>query len=293
MTETEPALHDEPNRFREAILHTASETRFGERLIEKDYYCSMILREFFASDAPAIVFKGGTALSKIHAGFYRLSEDLDFAISLEADASRGQRRTAITPLKDFLPQVTQIRAPWAKIDQGLQAYNENRHYAAALSYQSCLRDARESIKIEIGLREPLVDEPVRLGARTLLLDNLTLKPVVPPFEVSTLSLRECYAEKVRAALCRREPAIRDLYDLDYAERHRLVEFSDRQFVALVRNKLIVQPDSPPDISTARVDNFRRQIKPGLEPVLRPEDFDFFDLDRSWDLLKRLHRSANP
>ena len=38
-----------------------------------------------------LTFKGGTSLNKIHAGFYRLSEDLDFSISMPVDSARSDR----------------------------------------------------------------------------------------------------------------------------------------------------------------------------------------------------------
>jgi len=68
--------------FREAIRFTSAETAFSTRLIEKDYFCTLMLSYF--STSAEMVFKGGTCLAKVHAGFYRLSEDLDFAISMPA-----------------------------------------------------------------------------------------------------------------------------------------------------------------------------------------------------------------
>jgi len=73
-------LHEDVALFREAVRFTAAETRFAPRLIEKDYLCSVILRHLVPA-APALVFRGGTCLAKVHLGFYRLSEDLDFLVS--------------------------------------------------------------------------------------------------------------------------------------------------------------------------------------------------------------------
>ena len=67
-----------PEELREAIRFTAEETGFAPRLIEKDYFCSVILEALAAADVP-LVFKGGTCLAKVHSGFFRLSEDLDFS----------------------------------------------------------------------------------------------------------------------------------------------------------------------------------------------------------------------
>ena len=52
----------------------------------------------------------------------------------------------------------------------------------------------------------------------MLTDPLHSRPVLEPIFVSVLSFRETYAEKFRAAITRRDPAIRDYYDIDYAVR---------------------------------------------------------------------------
>jgi predicted nucleotidyltransferase component of viral defense system len=81
--------HENQGRFRDALTRTASETGFSERLIEKDYFCSLLLKDLGVLFGQGLVFKGGTCLSKVHADFFRLSEDLDFGISVKPDASRG------------------------------------------------------------------------------------------------------------------------------------------------------------------------------------------------------------
>ena len=68
---------EDPELLREAIGFTAATTGFQPALVEKDYFASVVL-EWLASRRPELVFKGGTALSKVHSGFFRLSEDLDF-----------------------------------------------------------------------------------------------------------------------------------------------------------------------------------------------------------------------
>ena len=72
--------------LREAVSYTAAETGFSARLIEKDYFCSVAL-EYLARECGNLTFKGGTCLSKIHGGFYRLSEDLDFSIPTVLDST--------------------------------------------------------------------------------------------------------------------------------------------------------------------------------------------------------------
>jgi predicted nucleotidyltransferase component of viral defense system len=87
------ALHEDVALFREALRFTAAETGFISRLIEKDYFCTLVLQYLCESDT-ALVFKGGTCLAKVHAGFYRLSEDLDFSISMSTESARSARSRA-------------------------------------------------------------------------------------------------------------------------------------------------------------------------------------------------------
>jgi len=92
-------LHQDTVLFREAIRYTAAITGFGARLIEKDYYCSLILFALAANTDIPLVFKGGTCLAKVHAGFYRMSEDIDYLIPVEFGSKRVTRRELITSAK--------------------------------------------------------------------------------------------------------------------------------------------------------------------------------------------------
>ena len=100
--------HDaDPDIFREALAHSEAATGFTATLIEKDYYCSLILQYLFGSDT-SLIFKGGTSLSKIHADFYRLSEDLDFVIPVHWNTSRRHRRNEIEPIKLRVNEISNV-----------------------------------------------------------------------------------------------------------------------------------------------------------------------------------------
>ena len=62
-------LHESPDEFRQALSFTEAQSGFAQRLIEKDYYCSLLLADFEPLFAGGLVFKGGTSLSKVHADF--------------------------------------------------------------------------------------------------------------------------------------------------------------------------------------------------------------------------------
>ncbi len=285
------AYHEDPGQFRDALMLTASETGFSQRLIEKDYYCSVLLNDLTALYGQGLVFKGGTCLSKVHAGFFRLSEDLDFAVSVKPDAARGERRRLAEPFKAYLAGVA-ARLPIFSEAVALTGQNVNKQYNGQFAYRSAVTRDLESIKIEISLREEFLLPCTELPARTILIDPLTRSPAVAPVAVRAISLREAYAEKTRAALTRRDPAIRDFFDLDNAIRKGLIQHGAPAFLGLVAHKLAVT-DDPVDLSTTRLDVLTRQIETQLKPVLRTADYEEFVLDRMVAFLHEIASACRP
>jgi len=150
-----------------------------------------------------------------------------------------------------------------------------------LGYSSLLGPKEETVKIEVGLREPLLTPSLQAEVRTLLLDPVSELPLVPLLSVECLSWQEAMAEKLRAALSRRDVAIRDFYDIDHAV-HRLGSHVLRPgFVELVRKKLAVPGNESIDVSVGRLNNLRLQVDPELRPVLRARDFAEFNLERAF------------
>jgi len=122
---------DDPALLGEAIRFTAAETGFIPRLIEKDYFCSVLL-EYLSANNSELTFKGGTCLSKIYAESYRLSEDLDFSISIPTEASRTERSRIIAPLKGVIDGVP-TSLPVFRVEQVLTGSNASRQYNAEIA----------------------------------------------------------------------------------------------------------------------------------------------------------------
>ena len=85
-----PGAQKNPDRIR-------SESSSASCRWEKDMFCSVALAVLGQDLPEQIVFKGGTCLSKIYTDFYRLSEDLDFAVPISIDSKKSQRRALIQP----------------------------------------------------------------------------------------------------------------------------------------------------------------------------------------------------
>ncbi len=277
--------HEDQALFLAALGFTAQMTTFTPRLVEKDYYCSVLL-EYLTRGSPTLVFKGGTCLAKIHADFYRLSEDLDFVISMAVDSSRDDRSKRVKDLKDIVKALPE-RLPGFRfhIVESLTGANHSTQYNAIIGYPSMISKKEETIKVEVGLREPLFLPQETGMAKTLLLNPGTAKPLCEPFALHCISQGEAFAEKFRAALSRREAAVRDFFDIDFAVRHLGLQPQDGGLVELVRRKLAIPGNEPVDVSSDRLAQLRQQLDRELKTVLRERDFREFDLERAFKIVK--------
>jgi predicted nucleotidyltransferase component of viral defense system len=293
MSKAEPPVinaHEDAVLFREAVQFTAAESGFVPRLIEKDYFCTVLLAYLSESAGDGLVFKGGTCLTKVHSELYRLSEDLDYTIAVPVDAARPERRERAQVVKaalDRLPRalpVFQVIDPW-------RGANNSKQYLAAIGYDSLLGQQRESIKIEVSLREPLLAPVIDGPAHTILRNPLTNRPMLAPVSVRSIDKIEAMAEKFRAALSRREPAIRDFFDIDYAVRKGGVQLNNAGFIDQVGQKLAIPGNDPVDVSERRLETLRRQVEPELKPVLRDRDFGEFELERAFEIGVRMAKAV--
>jgi len=271
--------HEDPEAFRDLLTLTAARTGFLVRLVEKDYFCSVLL-QYLAASCPGMVFKGGTCLAKVHAEFHRMSEDLDFTIPVPVGSARSTRSRLAEELKRAMAELER-RLPSFRTATALRGANNSTHYNAVVAYTSRVGQQEETVKIEAGLREPLLTPVIRGEARTLLLGPASDRPLVPALPVACLSYDETMAEKLRAALSRRDPAIRDFYDVDHAVHRRGYRVGDPAFLTLLRRKLDLPGNPAVDLSATRFAALRSQLETALKPVLRPKDFASFDLDRAF------------
>ncbi len=276
--------HEDVEYFREMVKFTAAETRFSARLIEKDYFSSVLLEHIALNGEDWLVFKGGTCLAKVHAAFYRLSEDLDFMISLPVKSKRTDRRRRMDPVRQMMNDLPD-RLPVFREVAPLTGANESTQYIGVLGYRSLFMNQEETIKIEIGLREPLQTKAVNRKVQTILLDPLLNRPIVDPVTMTCISKIEAYAEKFRAALTRREAAIRDFFDIDYASRRLGLDSRDKPLERLIQSKIAVPGNEPIDISEKRRSLLQIQKETHLKPVLREEDYQAFDLDRAFRIVR--------
>lgn len=280
-------LHSNKDEFLKVLERTSAQTGFPLRLLEKDYYISIVVSDINELSKD-LMFKGGTCLSKIYYSYYRLSEDLDFTLKLSGNKStRAVRKNAIKPIKK------QIRFFLKKYDMSIKdldkaGHRESTQYIYYLDYESVVLNKKESIKLEIGMRfnPPLPVVTKKINHK--FLHPFTKEPLFDTGLVNCLTLKELVAEKLRAAATRKVIASRDFYDLGYLLREKF-NFKDKEMLELFRKKL--EEDSFSfDLRKYRI-NLGRVDKEIEEMISRIEDelFPVLTLNeqKSFNMVKTL------
>jgi len=268
-------------RLKDIIYYLSNEQGFVASVIEKDYHLTRILNrvnEYLSDD---IVFKGGTLLNKVYLDYHRLSEDLDFAYRGEFDLStRGKRSKVIRPIREKIPTFLDELELTSDNPQG-NGFNNSTQYLFNFQYESILSGKNENIKLEISLRQPPFLELERVKINHFFQDPFTGEDLIERGKILALSLEESVAEKLKAAISRITPAIRDYYDLYHFIRINY-DFGQPDFLSLVDKKL--QFDGYKNnysynlgLSEEAIKELKRSIETNLVPMI-PRD-EKFDLDK--------------
>ena len=221
---------------KDVIYYLSDEQGFVASVIEKDFYLTKILNGVNKHLSTDIVFKGGTLLNKVYLNYHRLSEDLDFAYRGDVDLStRGKRSKAIMPIREKIPAFLDVLGLTSDNPEG-KGFNNSTQYLFNIQYQSVLSDKKENIKLEISLRQPPFLEPEQVTIKHFFQDPFTGEDLIEQGKVLALSLEESVAEKLKAAISRITPAIRDYYDLGHFIRNGF-DFNRSDFLKMVDKKL--------------------------------------------------------
>jgi predicted nucleotidyltransferase component of viral defense system len=254
------------------------------QVIEKDFYLTRLIWAFAQSLGDHLLLKGGTLLSKVDLGFFRMSEDTDFVLPGEPSRTRRLNVARIDRVRASLHEVDELVGVRPEFPAG-QLTDKAAHCEWRLVYPS--EFGRQSIKLEVGIR-PLFEPGRRVSLRQLIAD-----PLLGSYENAygfALSADEARAEKVRAAYTRE--AIRDFYDLERL-RSLGVDLSSGRFVALVDRKLAELRAAPLSRQPPRVGMTARRhallaasLRTELPSVLRA-NAPPFDLDDALDSLEQV------
>lgn len=237
---------------------------------EKDFILTLILIRF-GEIFPDLVFKGGTCLNKVYFPYFRLSEDLDFVLENKDDMGRTARKSVLKQYENTI--ITEFQKLGLTLQDERTKFDEYRLAMFSFEYESSLDGSMQTIKIDISLKGQLQRASKRLPIRTIFQDAILGEDIFSEHSLTCIDLTEALAEKMRAALTRREPAIRDFFDIWYAKNIWGFDFSSSLFRELLWEKL-----REVDYSYTLEDNrdlLIRQIKTDLKLVLTDDyGFDF-------------------
>ena len=266
-------------QLKDIIPAIAGKMKFRPVIVEKDYYLTVILNNIEALLTDKIVFKGGTLLNKAHLNYHRLSEDLDFTYNAQFTA-RSQRSKAITPIREKMPSFLKDLHLTSDKPEG-EGFNNSTQYVFKVKYPSVLMVKDDVIKIEISLRQPPIDKPVHTEIKHFYQDPFTGEDLFPSGKTWSLSWYEAVAEKLKAAISRKDVAIRDYYDLWHIAEIGF-DFYDEKFINLFKRKVTDEGytgDCKKDfgLSANKLSFLRKQVDDLLMPVIRSGEE--FDLDK--------------
>jgi predicted nucleotidyltransferase component of viral defense system len=166
---------------------------------EKNYVNSWILWAIYTSQyGDNLLFKGGTALSKLYfPETWRYSEDLDFGVE-------GNYRGSEAELRDVLEDATRVSGIDFEVTKHRELQEEAypTHYVGIDIQYNAVLDHKNTRSLDV-----MIDEYVAFPS----VNHRHSYEDVPEFELTTYSLEEIFAEKLRA-LYQRSQA-RDYYDL--------------------------------------------------------------------------------
>lgn len=255
--------------------------KFRTGIIEKDFYITFILNNVNEKLSENIVLKSGTLLNKIYFNCKRLSEDIDFTyISSAGLDTRSKRSKAIRPIKEkmkgFLKYLN-LKSP----NIGGKGFDESQQYVFYILYPSIVTGKNENIKLEISLKQFPIEKPVKNKINHFYKDPFTGDNLIPSGNILSLSMNEAIAEKLKAAITRKEIAIRDYYDLWHISELKF-DFKNEKFIKLFEKKLEGESYKGNykknfGLNEKAIISLNKQIESALMPVIRTDEK--FDLNK--------------
>lgn len=177
------------------LMEKARKLNLPLGIVEKDYVLGWVLYGI-SKHLKELVFKGGTALSKIYfPEIWRLSEDLDFNVGDEVDFDK-----IIKILEDKILPVLENESG---IKFNIQSRFSNPTYLQIKIQYLAVLGFKNFIKIDIS-RYQTIEKPIFRKVRILYSDY-------PSFRVKVKTVDEIFAAKVKTVIQRTK--CRDFFDL--------------------------------------------------------------------------------
>ena len=240
----------------DALRRLADRTGFDVSALEKDYALTWLIQGIYSGTlANVLIFKGGTAIRKVYAPEWRLSEDLDFTVV--------KKVTPATVRKAFESVFSSLKRQSGLAFEFTQFHAKPYYVQARIQFLGPL-DYKNTVKLDISFTEKLVEEPVTVEVEPEFED-------VPGFAALAYTLNEIMIEKLRSIMQRG-------YARDYYDVWRLLK--EREYDLALMRKLLVKKCELTDVA--------------FEPELFFDEDRLSEAGRHWETaLARLTKDLPP
>lgn len=215
------------------ILEISNTRKFDKFKFEKDFLLTLILIKF-GEKYGDLVFKWGTCLNKVYFPYFRLSEDLDFV--LDVDLGRSARKTLLKEYENWF--IEDLALLGLSLRDERTKFDEYKLAMFTFEYQSVIDESIQTIKLDISLKGKISLALKHGKIQSIFIDSVYEESIFSQQHmIACIDLTESLAEKMRAALTRKEPAIRDFFDIWYVREFSDFDFENETFRILLREKL--------------------------------------------------------
>jgi hypothetical protein len=198
-------LHQHPD-FDQLVIATAATGGMPEWFVEKDYWVTELLRGCSNILGGALIFKGGTSLSKGWKLLDRFSEDIDLLINPQAMSPPWQTSTAVdNGLKRLAHDLDRLDGiAHRDRERSTRGSSRTDSFTYPVRFPEPIGTAGSVILLEPGIHggyEPTtVRSIVSLIAENVATRRLELPGVegIEPFSIALLGLRRTFVEKLFA-----------------------------------------------------------------------------------------------
>ena len=252
--------------------------------VEKDWWVVQLVRAINAvqQDGFAVIFSGGTCLSKAHSLLQRFSEDVDFRV---VTAKSSPTRKALSAYKGAV--VEALRAKGLVIDEAhIKARDGNRFFSIEVDYESYFSPSaalRPHILIEVTVRGTQLS-PIELAVSSFVAELTRHFPEVA--KIGCIDPVESAADKLSALAWRIPDRVRNGENDDPSLVRHLHDIAilygrasaHADFAALVAGAMEQDEARPKNVNLVgltRVEKFRRMLETLENDLEYPKEYDRF------------------
>lgn len=238
-----------------------------DEILEKDYMISLFLSTWqkqkeqgTITSLDALIFKGGTLLSRNYIDYPRISEDLDFTFELsnQLRTIKSNTRREKEIKKQIIPIIKDIKIISTaagfdfQMDRTNETYvrvrNSRAVYLFYLYYPSAITGEKIPLKIEINFLEQRLFDYEQERINDIIEDDLYLRSIgydLINAVLKTYSLDEIILEKYRAVLTRPSLKKRDILDLYFIHTRckPVLDIAEEDILEKISSSFLISPDA--------------------------------------------------